>query len=283
MRLIQPANQFPFRESIATSLAALVVGCLLAAAPAGSAADPAASTIGAPPPTATSLPKPPPTVPRRPVDSSTNAAGRLPLTMVSPGVFQIGGVRLDKTDRSVSFPAVLNMNNGPLEYFLVTAYGKKHESLLRTEVPPMQVHVAMLLLDVVNTGTNRLNAAPPTQLKNPSSAAIPGDRLAIEVSWRQDGKDVRVPAESLLYNQELKSAMPDGAWVYNGSAVWDGKFLAQREGSMVSLVTDPVALVNNSGAGRDNDRIWAPNTNSLPALNSPVRVTFRLKRSPSEK
>ncbi len=35
-----------------------------------------------------------------------------------------------------------------MEYFLVTTYGKVHESILRTETMPYHIHLAMLLSDV---------------------------------------------------------------------------------------------------------------------------------------
>src|SRR6185503_20935166 len=67
----------------------------------------------------------PPTAP-----VSTNPptlAPNLPLRMIGTGVFQLGEVTLDKPHRTVGFPAVLKLNEGPMEYFLVTDYGKTHE------------------------------------------------------------------------------------------------------------------------------------------------------------
>jgi len=42
------------------------------------------------------------------------------------------------------------------------------------------------------------------------------------------------------------------------------------------LITDATALVNNTGRGHDNDKIWVANTNRLPPRNTPVEVTFKL-------
>jgi hypothetical protein len=53
-------------------------------------------------------------------------------------------------------------------------------------------------------------------------------------------------------------------------------------GSLISLVTDPVALVNNTGPGHDNDLIWTPNTNNLPPADVPVEVTIRLEDARSK-
>src|SRR4026208_208498 len=93
---------------------------------------------------------------------------------VSPGIFQIGKVRIHKQNRTIEFPAVVNMKEGLPEYFLVSTRGKVHESVLRTDVDPYQVHVAMLLLGGKGAQTNFfLPDKPP-----------PGDPVAIEVSWK---------------------------------------------------------------------------------------------------
>src|SRR6266545_7906466 len=67
----------------------------------------------------------------------TNAA----LVPIGPGLFQLGDVRLDKNRRAVSFPAVVNMREGNIEYLVVTAGGKTHESIFKTEAQPVHLQV----------------------------------------------------------------------------------------------------------------------------------------------
>jgi hypothetical protein len=52
------------------------------------------------------------------------------------------------------------------------------------------------------------------------------------------------------------------------------------DGSIISLVTDPVALINNTGPGHDNDLIWEPNAANLPPPGVPVEVTVTLQEPP---
>ncbi len=229
------------------------------------------------------LPKPPPSGPppeMKKIESSLATLTNTPIRTVGPGLFELGPVRLDKAKRTVTFPATLNLaytNNPPMEYFLVTDYGKAHESVLKTETPPYQVHLAMLLLSGQAGGTNTLQAAPEAQLKSPGKEALPGERVEIQVSWQgADGRPVTRPAGELVYRQDTQAALPKEAWVYNGSAVWNGRFLAQQEGQVISLVTDPVALINSTGAGHDNDHLWFANTNRLPPAGQPLQVTLTL-------
>jgi hypothetical protein len=214
-----------------------------------------------------------------------------PVRLVRPGLFEIGQVRLDEQQRSVSFPAALNLNQGPMEYLLVTVSGKTHESILRTEAEPYHIHTAMLLLGAATntllkkTGPpavpGRISSNPTFQpFFRPSNDTIPGDKISIEVTWSEGGKEIQRSAEELVLNQETQRPLGRGNWIYNGSTVVQGVFLAQMDGSIVSLITDSAALANQTGPGRDNDKIWTVNTNRLPPFETPLTVTLRLEQNP---
>lgn len=210
----------------------------------------------------------------------------VPLRVLGPGLFAVGEVKLDKRNRTVSFPAVLNLPEGPVEYLLVTNYGKVHESVLRTEAVPYHIHTAMLLLDVASAGSIQISVSggqaettAPHTISDPASEIIPGDPVAIEVSWVADGAMTTRRAEELVLNLKDSAVMAQGNWVYNGSQILGTRFVAQVEGSVVSLITDRHALANNMGPGRDNDDIWAVNKNELPPAEARLEVTLRLNRS----
>ena len=98
------------------------------------------------------------------------------------------------------------------------------------------------------------------------------------------GKVTRKKAGELIFNGKSKSVLRTGDWVYNGSLLEGHSFLAQREGSIVSLVTDPEALINNAVPGHDDDTIWTVNTSSLPPADTPVEVIIKLTdRKPERK
>lgn len=197
---------------------------------------------------------------------------------ISPGIFALGDVRLDKKHRTVSFPAKLNLTQGPMEYFLVTTWGKIHESILQTDTEPFRIHTAMLLLGAKGAGTNAADGSRGSAfIVHPSKAKIPGDKISVEVKWTVNGKEKQRRAEELIYNRVSKSVPHRGFWVYNGSRMWEDIFIAEEDGSVVSLVTDSCALINNTAPGHDDDTIWMANTNNLPPPNVPVEVTIKLK------
>ncbi len=197
------------------------------------------------------------------------AASNPPLKQIAPGLFELGAVRLDKQHRTVSFPATVNMKDGAIEYLVVTKHGKTHESLLRTDAEPQHIHVAMLLLGAKGAGTNEF----PRLVTEP----IPGDRVSIEIKCLIAGKEKRFRADELVFNTQTQSVMARGDWVYNGSRLSEGAFLAQRDGSVVSIMTDEGALVNNPRAGRENDKIWQPQAAGLPPVDTPVEVLIKLE------
>jgi hypothetical protein len=218
--------------------------------------------------------------------TSPEVKSNMPIREISPGVYQLGEVRIDREQRAVSFPARLNMVQGPMEYFLVASWGKTHESILKTDTEPFRIHLAMLLLDTNAGGTNNGANGPPVSvggfISHPPNIRLPGEPVSIELKWTADGRETSKRAEEMIYNTEQKSVMRASDWVYTGSRVAEGLFLAEIDGSVVSLVTDPEALINNEGAGHDNDQIWVANTNNLPPSNTPVTVSIKLNAAPAK-
>lgn len=191
---------------------------------------------------------------------------------VSPGVFEIGKVRIHKQNRTIEFPAVVNMKEGIAEYFLVSTRGKVHESVLRTEVDPYQIHVAMLLLGGKGAQTNFFQPDKPP----------PGDPITVEVSWKGLLSTKRVAAEELVIDRAKNRPMSKGPWIYNGSFQFEGMFIAQEGGSIISVISDPEALINNPRERREDDDNWIVNSKAVPDVETLVTVTIKVPRiSPS--
>ena len=70
--------------------------------------------------------------------------------------------------------------------------------------------------------------------------------------------------------------MTPGPWTYNGSRVEDGAFVADQELSIVAVITDPTALVNNPREGYDNDQIWQIQEKAVPPIDTPVEISITL-------
>lgn len=206
-----------------------------------------------------------------PLSPATVAPGtNLPLRTISPGVFELGKVRLDKNARTVTLPAVVNLLDVNIEYLLVTATGKTHESLLRTDAEPYHVQLALLLLGAKGAGTNSLPEDP--------AQALPGDKLTIDIRHRTGAHTNLWPAEQLVLDVKSNSPPPAGPWIFTGSRLREDGFAAQLDGSIISLITDPDALINNPRPGREDDDRWKPHVRKLPPVGESVEVILRLSR-----
>jgi hypothetical protein len=210
-----------------------------------------------------------------------------PLKQISRDVFQLGTVRLDKNLKTVQFQAQFNMKEGVIEYLLVDARGKSYESLLVTDTEPYYIHLAMLLIGakgapqtaaLLNAPSQSFHVNRPASATNlPPVPAIQGDPVTIELAWQSSTGRKQLQAEDCITNLATKANASRGPWTYNGSRVYDGVFVAQREGSIVAMIDDIDAMVNNPRPGSDNDQIWQIDSTVVPPTNTPVEVTIKLE------
>jgi hypothetical protein len=190
---------------------------------------------------------------------------------VAPGIKRVGAVTLDANKKQISMPVVINMNEGPLEYLVVTGKGKTHESLLVTHAEPFHIKVAMLLLNCKGSDGRLI----PEDDKKP----IPGEQVKVELHWEDTNKVKKSAVEHFVQRID-KVKVADGPFIFNGSRVFQGTFLAQRDGSIVSLITDNAALFNNPRVGRDDDEIWRPQAKGLPPLDSNGTLVIQILKKP---
>lgn len=200
----------------------------------------------------------------------SSAAAPDPVARLSgPGIqhdgekIKIGLAELDRKTRAVSFPAKLHAVEGVIEYVVVHANGKIHETLFVTDALPQDIHTACLL-----AGWGKATDTVPSP-------------VVIEASWDTNGPPRCERIENLVafakdHPQAPRSGHLDtGPWNYTGSLIDAGGFMATREGSVISVISDPAALAGNPRPSRENDALHVPNTALLPRLGFPVRITLR--------
>ncbi|MBM3833575.1 MAG: hypothetical protein FJ403_09955 [Verrucomicrobia bacterium] len=199
---------------------------------------------------------------RAPGDSPAQSVDT-PLKSIGDGIFKIGEVRFNKQKKQVWFPGTVNLTDVVIEYGIVGPGGKLHEGLLATPAHAQQIHLAMLLLGMTNQ-TARVESGQP----------LTGAPIHIFVAWTSAGKETKVRLEDLICKQKGGAPMERGFWLYNGSRVLQGVFMAHASESIAAIIEDIDALVNNPRQGREDDEIWFPNEKAVPPLNTPVTITF---------
>jgi len=207
-------------------------------------------------------PFPPPVGPPPPPKTSTEA-----VLVPDTGGVRIGPVAIDAEKRAVRFSARVNQNEGLLEYALVSEQGKVHESLLRTEVEPYDLQVALLLLGLKGGGNLQFQG-DPTPPK--------GDPVRITVEWPEGDGVKSVRLEDLIWNERQKKAMDHADWVFTGSRFLEGVFLAQMERSIVAVFRDPAAIIDNPQTDAADDTVWFPRKDLVPPPGTAVIVTIQV-------
>jgi len=196
----------------------------------------------------------------------------LKIEQTAPGKLRIGHVDLEQKSRSIRFPAVVNMRGGIVEYALVTATGKCHEAVFSTQAAPRDIHLAMLLLGV-KPADCRANA-------DHSLMVAPAATVRVTAEWDANGTlQSHSLAELLTFTDDApphpaNGCLPERLWHYNGSCFNPAGFGATLEGSIISLIDDDTALINNTGDDRASDTIHAPNTKLLPPAGAPVTIVI---------
>lgn len=216
------------------------------------------------------IPTPPPPIPEFLMSTIP------PIEKIEPGIFKMGDILINKYERSITFPALINQKDGLLEYILVHSRGKVHESLLRTNVEPYYLNLAFLLLEFEATdkplqfqGDPALPKGTPVSIaishksgNNPATIATPGTMIVLKKY--NDHSSVQDPGEI--------------DWVYTGARIWNGRFSAQTTGSIVAIYHDPDAIIDNASPGGESDKIWFVKEGTVPPVGSPVSVVIKAKK-----
>ena len=192
---------------------------------------------------------------------------------VGPGRYEIGKIQLDQEKATLRFPAQINQKAGPIEYLLVADYGKIHESLLRTDVPPYHVQLALLLLGAKPQGTNNPEASP-----SPSARSRKGE-LSIAIAWKSWGLTRRKEAGSFIRDRRAGATIERGHWKFVGSQMRENGFAAQLDGSIITVIDDADAIVGNSLPNSDDDDNWEATGRKLPGLDAKVEVILTWHRA----
>ncbi len=150
---------------------------------------------------------------------------------------------LDPRVGSLTIPCKVNMARGMVEYVLVTEWGKCHESMLRTDSAPHHIQAALLLLGA--------KSRPIGQPRAKGEKDADPARLTARVEWDLNGGRVesRPLGDCYVFGRrgETSAGRPGGGELhFNGSKVVPAGFMANQEGSVISLVGDDLAVLNDA-------------------------------------
>jgi hypothetical protein len=174
------------------------------------------------------------------VPPPTSAA---PVEKLGDNLLRIGSVRVDLANKEVSVAGTIN--DVPILEFIANTKGgfKNYESAIEAETNAIDFNTALILI-----GLDRSRSVPPKFHFDPTPPQ--GDPVEVWVTWVDEGKERRVPAEELVYDSGSKKALPKAAWVYTGSRFLpeSNAFVADVDGVLIGFVHTPAPLIENANA-----------------------------------
>lgn len=190
------------------------------------------------------------------------------------GLYRFGDVIIDRTSGEFSFPGISNQVYGLIEYGLVHESGKIHESLFRTKVSPKIIHTSLLLLKLKPAEGFFENLWAEKPKKIDYSANL----VRITVSWELNGTKYEESLDKLALNQKDDQPIEGNSFVFTGSRIIEGTFLAEAGGSILAVYGDEDSIINSSDHDSNNDDVWYGNKGKMPPLECPVTIRFHLPR-----
>ena len=196
--------------------------------------------------------------------------------------FKIGDIELNRQNREIRFPAVINMREGLLEFVIVHEKGKVHESLLRTAINATHLNLALKVLRYQSSPELFMlrdeegfpNGLMPAVDARTKAAA----RVEMRMRWKDGETEHSVSINECINNNRNNTVMPAGPWVYGGSAVYNGRYVAEVTGDIVAILTSQAAIFNYPGDHNQNGTDygnWYALTKMLPDVGTAVMVEIR--------
>jgi hypothetical protein len=206
---------------------------------------------------------------KKPPDSSRPPA----IEQITEHSFRVGAALIDTKERTVICPGEINMDEGAIEYLAVSPGGKTHESLLRIDVRPLHLQLALLMI----------NLEPKNVLTQQGDRNTPlGDPVELRVRWKdRDGQEHNVRAEEMISDGALAKPMPRHDWVFTGSRVLKQGFQADLEKSLVAVWHDPAAILDNPLPGGGNNA-YLVNPKTTPKRGTHVELIIRAAIPPTK-
>ncbi len=210
---------------------------------------------------------------------SRTQAEKPTMVKLPDGRMKFGDIEFDPKNRQVRIPCSVNMNDGLLEFAVVHENGKIHESLLTTKCTPTNINVVLKLLRYVASEELYAIEKEPGVLSGRfpevPEATKKAARVDLSIEWQQDGKLQKAALSDWIMQAATTKSMSSEPWVYGGSMVYDGAFLAEQTGDVASIFVSRGSLFLYAGKENMNDEAWLANARRIPAQGTKVHFLIQ--------
>jgi len=188
-----------------------------------------------------------------------------PQEKMVPTPYRMGSIWVDPAKHEISMSGYVNQVVGQIELLACGTAGKTHESAFVVYAKAVDIHAGLLLLGLKHGDPMPgLGEGPPA-----------GDPVLLEIEWMDGETRKREPAGKFIHDLETKKEIKRPGWIFNGSTMIDGQYMAKMEDSFVASYWDPWSIINlESELGQDDERLVI-NRKAIPPLHTPIRFIIK--------
>src|SRR5258708_28696697 len=134
-------------------------------------------------------------------------AAEAPAAAPAQNVGRLPHVEFDAVKKQVRVECEMLAVDAPLEFFCCVKGTNDYEAMVRSEVKPSDLHLALLAVG--------LKPGQPLQYSESTKKWIPpqGPPLQMSMEYEKDGKTVRTPAWKWMRDVKTKKVAPPFTWV----------------------------------------------------------------------
>lgn len=189
----------------------------------------------------------------------------------TPRVGKLPHVQFDAAKKQVRVDCEMLAVDAPLEFFCCVKGTNDYEAMIRSEVKPSNLHLALLAIG--------LKPGQPLQYSDAAKRWLPpqGPPLQIMMEFQKNGKTVSVPAWSWMRNVKNKKPAPPFTWVFTGSRVMEnGAYAADSTGYLVSIVNFDLTVIDVPQLASSSNELleWERNPDTTPKAGTPVTMVI---------
>jgi hypothetical protein len=178
-------------------------------------------------------------------------------------------VEFDAVKKQVRVECEMLAVEAPLEFFCCVRGTNDYEAMIRSDVKPSDLHLALLAIG--------LKPGQPLQYSDAAKRWIPpqGPPLQITMEYQKDGKTVTAPAWKWMRDTKTKKTAPPFTWVFAGSRVMpDGKYAADVTGYLISIVNFDLTVIDVPQLASSSNELleWERNPDVTPKAGTPVTM-----------
>jgi len=189
------------------------------------------------------------------------------LQKIDENIYTLEDIKIDLANKEITLPAEVNMDKGIIETILVGPQGKLHETIFKTSTQPSYIQTSLLLLGLEsgqNMEPGNFNIKPK------------GDSLLIYAIWSDSlGKQHTERVERMVWNIPKKREMLNTYWIFLGSKIINGQFVADSEQNIIRTYHDPFTIIHNPLPTNTDDTFYEVNKSLVPPKGTKIQIIIK--------